>query len=53
MFQKVNTLTNIAKNLVIKHGSEVGTVAKIAAHALIPGAQIVEVVGMAPPMYVA
>ena len=41
MFQKVNTLTNIAKSLVVKHGSEVGTVAKIAAHALIPGAPIV------------
>ena len=35
------SLKTKAKNLVTKHGSEVGAVAKIAAHSLIPGAPIV------------
>ena len=34
------SLKTKAKNLVTKHGAEVGAVAKIAAHALIPGAPI-------------
>ena len=41
MIQKVRELTQAAKNLVAKHGAEVGAVAKVAAHALIPGAPIV------------
>ena len=40
MIQKFRDLTNAAKNLVTKHGAEVGVVAKIAAHALIPGAPL-------------
>ena len=40
MIQKIRDLTNAAKNLVSKHGAEVGAVAKIAAHALIPGAPL-------------
>ena len=38
MIQHLRDLTTTAKRLVSKHGAEVGAVAKIAAHALIPGA---------------
>ena len=41
MIQHLRDLTTIAKHLVSNHGAEVGAVAKIAAHALIPGAPIV------------
>lgn len=40
MIQMFRDLTNAAKHLVTKHGAEVGAVAKIAAHALIPGAPL-------------
>ena len=35
------SLISKAKHLVSKHGPEVGAVAKIAAHALIPGAPLI------------
>ena len=35
------SLISKAKSLVSKHGPEVGAVAKIAAHALIPGAPLI------------
>ena len=35
------SLISKAKSLVSKHGTEVGAVAKIAAHALIPGAPLI------------
>ena len=38
MFQRIKQL---GQNLVQKHGAEVGAIAKIAAHALIPGAPLI------------
>ena len=44
MIQKIRDLTNAAKNLVTKHGAEVGAIAKSAVHPQAFGSAIVVVV---------
>ena len=39
--EMLESLISKAKHLVSKHGPEVGAVARIAAHALIPGAPLI------------
>ena len=41
MRERLASLKNRAKQLINKHGAEVGVVAKIAANALIPGAPMI------------